>query len=69
MTVQVDGRVVGELWLLSRWAGSRDVPVIVVTGDGAAIDEAGADLAETPGSGDPRELIELIDRVGFAPVR
>jgi D-amino peptidase len=49
ITVEVNGRPVGELWLLSRWAGTHHVPIALVTGDKAAIAEAALDLPETPG--------------------
>lgn len=49
ITVEVNGRAVGELWLLSRWAGTHNVPVVLVTGDKAAIAEAALDLPGTPG--------------------
>lgn len=49
ITVEVNGREVGELWLLSRWAGTHDVPVVLVSGDQAAIDEAAIDLPGAPG--------------------
>lgn len=47
--VEVAGRGVGELWLLSRWAGTHGIPVALVSGDQAAIDEAARDLRGTPG--------------------
>ena len=49
ITVEVDGRQVGELWLLSRWAGMHGVPVALASGDQAAIDEAARDLPGVPG--------------------
>jgi D-amino peptidase len=47
--VEVSGRQVGELWLLSRWAGMHGIPVALVSGDQAAIYEAARDLPGTPG--------------------
>jgi D-amino peptidase len=49
VSVEIDGMNVGELWLLSRWAGEYGIPTILVTGDAAAIVEASRDLPRTPG--------------------
>jgi D-amino peptidase len=49
VTVEIDGTPVGELWLLSRWAGDHDIPIVLVSGDTAAILEAAKDLPETSG--------------------
>jgi D-amino peptidase len=66
--VEVNGRPVGELWLLSRWAGTHNVPVALVAGDQAAIAEAALDLPETPGvavkkalSFDEAEIVPVAD--------
>jgi D-amino peptidase len=49
VSIEIDGMNVGELWLLSRWAGECGIPTILVTGDAAAIMEAARDLPRTAG--------------------
>jgi len=48
VTLEMNGEQSGELALLSRWAGEAGIPVGLVTGDQAAVDEAMRFLPGTP---------------------
>ena len=48
VTLEMNGEQVGELVLLSRWAGEEGVPVALVTGDRAATNESERFLPGTP---------------------
>jgi D-amino peptidase len=48
VTLEMNGEQCGELALLSRWAGEAGIPVGLVTGDQAAVDEATRFLPGTP---------------------